>query len=63
MNGEFSENSSCLLKDSLTMETPAFLGQIAVPERHDSGVAARFNLLFTMRACHGGAARHRVRGP
>jgi hypothetical protein len=57
MRREFSDNSNRLLKDSLTLGTPGFTGEIAVPERGVLAAAARFNELFTMNKRGGGVAK------
>jgi hypothetical protein len=48
MSGEFSANLNRLLKDSLILEIPYFLGICGVPLRGGAMRAAFFNLAFTM---------------
>jgi hypothetical protein len=63
MRREFSDNSNRLLKDLLTLGSPGFTREIAVPEWCVRAPAARFNDLFTMNKPGGGHAKLCVRGP
>jgi hypothetical protein len=63
MPREFSDNSNRLLKDSLTLETPGFTWEIAVPELRLHATAADFNDLFTMNQPGDDGAQHRACGP
>jgi hypothetical protein len=63
MRREFSDNSNRLLKDSLTLGSPGFTREIAVPEWCVCAATARFNDLFTMNKRSEGRAKLRARAP
>jgi hypothetical protein len=51
MRRKLSENSSCLLRNSLTLETPGFAGKCEQRGLAFRAGAPRFNPMFTMMAC------------
>jgi len=48
MRFEFSQNLKCLLRNSLTVETPDFSGHIATQGRVQAAGSSHFNRVFTM---------------